>query len=161
MKIEKNKVASIDYTLKDNNGEVMDTSEGGEPLAYIHGIGNLIPGLENELEGKKEGDSFKITIEPGDAYGFRDDELTQVAPRSAFEGVEEPLEVGMQFRVQAEEGEQIATVVDIDGDNITLDANHPMAGETLNFDVSIVSIREATEEELEHGHPHGPGGTHH
>ncbi len=161
MKITKSTVASLEYTLTDNDGEVMDTSEGREPLAYIHGIGNLIPGLEKELEGKEEGDSFQVSIPPKEAYGKRDEALMQVAPRADFAGVEEPLEKGMQLEFQSEQGDQVATVIAIDGDNITLDANHPLAGETLNFKVSIVSIREATEDELQHGHAHGPGGAHH
>lgn len=161
MQIGKNKVATIDYTLTNAEGAVLDSSEGGEPMAYIQGIGNLIPGLEAALEGKSVGDALQVTIQPEQAYGVRDEDLVQVVDRSAFQGMRE-LEVGMQFHAQSDRGDtQVIWVADIDGDEITIDGNHPLAGETLNFDVKVVDVREATEEELDHGHVHGPGGHHH
>jgi len=153
MVIEKNKVVSIDYTLKGSDGEVIDSSEGQEALQYLHGSGNIIPGLEKQLEGKKAGDAVKAVIDPKEAYGDRDDELIMQFPKSAFEGTEN-LEPGMQFEASNEGGMQIFTIVGIEGETVTVDGNHPLAGETLHFDVKITEVRDATEEELEHGHPH-------
>jgi FKBP-type peptidyl-prolyl cis-trans isomerase SlyD len=160
MQISANMVVSIDYTLTDDQGAVIDSSEGREPLAYIQGIGNIIPGLENALEGKAQGDSLKVSIAPEDGYGERSDELTQAVPKQMFEGNDE-IQVGMQFQTMTDNGPQVVTVVDIDDENVTVDGNHPLAGENLNFDVTIVDIREATAEELEHGHVHGPEGHDH
>ncbi len=160
MQIAKNTVVSIDYTLTDDSGEVLDTSKGAEPLVYMQGVGNLIPGLEKALEGKQAGDQFKVSIPPEEAYGLRDEENMEDVPLSAFQGDEE-LEVGMQVEVQHDHGAHIMTVAAIDEDTITLDANHPLAGETLHFDVSVVSVREATAEEMQHGHAHGGDGHHH
>ncbi|MFV8835611.1 peptidylprolyl isomerase [Aquisalimonas sp.] len=153
MQIAKDKVVAIDYTLKDDDGSVLDTSEGKEPLAYLHGSGNIIPGLEKALEGKEEGEEVSVNIPPEEAYGERREDLTQVVPRNLFQGVDE-LQVGMQFQAQAEGGEQIVTITGIEGDDVTVDANHPMAGVPLNFDVKVVEVRDATEEEKEHGHAH-------
>ncbi len=160
MQISANMVVSIDYTLTDDQGAVIDSSEGRGPLAYIQGIGNIIPGLENALEGKAQGDSLKVSIAPQDGYGERNDELTQAVPKQMFEGNDE-IQVGMQFQTMTESGPQVVTVVEIDDENVTVDGNHPLAGENLNFDVTIVDIREATAEELEHGHVHGPEGHDH
>jgi FKBP-type peptidyl-prolyl cis-trans isomerase SlyD len=160
MHIAINKVVNIHYTLTNDEGEVLDSSHGKQPLAYIHGIGNIIPGLESALEGRGVGDKFQVTIAPEDAYGERSDELVQTVPRSAFEGVKEILP-GMQFQAQSPEGVQLVTVIEVDGDDVTLDGNHPMAGITLNFDVEVADIRDATAEELDHGHVHGAGGHHH
>ncbi len=160
MQIKKNTVVAIDYTLTDKNGEVMDSSKAHGPLSYIHGNGNLISGLEKKLEGKKPGDSLTVSVPPEEGYGVRDEKAVQVLSREVFKGVES-LEVGMQFQVQQEEGDQIFTVVAIEGDKVTVDGNHPLAGETLNFEVTVVSTREATEEEIEHGHVHEQGGHHH
>jgi FKBP-type peptidyl-prolyl cis-trans isomerase SlyD len=159
MQIAKDKVVSIEYTLKDDEGTLLDTSQGRDPLAYLHGAGNIIPGLEQALEGKQAGESLSVRIDPKDAYGERSDELQQVVPRQLFQGVE-TLEPGMQFQAQAEGGVQIVTVKAVEDDNVTVDANHPLAGVTLNFDVSVVEVRDANAEELEHGHVHGPGGHH-
>ncbi len=153
MIIEKDRVVSIDYSLRDNGGNLIDSSEGGEPLAYLHGNGNIIPGLEKQLAGKKAGDSLKCVIEAVDAYGERDDSLVFKVPKTEFEGAE--VEVGMQFEAHGEEGAQIVTVVKVEQDEVTIDANHPLAGEQLHFDVKIVEVREASAEELEHGHVHG------
>jgi len=160
MQIAKNKVAVIEYTLKNNDGEVLDTSEGGEPMAYIQGVGNLIPGLEDALEGKAVGDDVQVTIPPEKAYGIQNDELVQVVERGVFQGVDD-LQVGMQFQAQSDEGVQVIWIAEIDGDKVTIDGNHPLAGETLNFDVKVVEVRDASAEELDHGHVHGPGGHHH
>ncbi len=160
MQISANMVVSIDYTLTDDKGEVIDSSEGRGPLAYIQGIGNIIPGLENALEGKAQGDSLKVSIAPEDGYGERSDDLTQAVPKEMFEGAEE-MQVGMQFQTMTESGPQVVTVISIDDEHVTVDGNHPLAGENLNFDVTIVDIREASAEELEHGHVHGPEGHDH
>ena len=150
------------YTLKDNSGEVLDSSEGKEPLAFIQGIGNIIVGLEEELEGKAVGDKISATVAPGKGYGVRNEENVHVVPLSGFQADgEEKLVEGMQVRVETNEGVSIADVAKIDGEEVTLDLNHPLADETLHFDVEVVDIREATKEELEHGHAHGPGGHHH
>jgi FKBP-type peptidyl-prolyl cis-trans isomerase SlyD len=160
MQIAANKVVQIHYTLTNDDGEVLDSSKGQGPLAYIHGIGNIIPGLEQALDGRAIGDKFQVTIPPEDAYGVRNDDLVQAVPRGAFEGVDEILP-GMQFHAQSPDGLQLFTVVDVAGDEVVLDGNHPMAGITLNFDVEVAGIRDATAEELDHGHVHGPGGHHH
>jgi len=153
MIVEKDRVVSIDYTLRDNNGNLIDSSEGSDPLEYLHGNGNIIPGLEKALAGKKAGDKLTCSIAAADAYGERDDSLIFKVNKSEFEGAD--IEVGMQFEAHGEEGAQIVTVVGIEGEEVTIDANHPLAGETLNFDVKVVDVREATSEELEHGHVHG------
>ena len=156
MQITKHKVASIHYTLTDNDGKVLDSSVGREPLTYIQGIGNLIPGMENGLEGKSKGDKFNIKVSPEEGYGVKDEALTQNVPRSAFGN--QDIKVGMQF--QTEQG-SVVTVSKVGLSDITVDANHPLAGVELNFDVEVLEIRSATEEELAHGHVHGPGGHHH
>jgi len=160
MQITKNKVAAIDYTLTDDAGEVLDTSDGQEPLWYLHGVGGIIPGLERELEGKEAGDSLKVAVAPADAYGVRDDALEQEVSRDQFEGADE-LELGMQFQVDSEAGPMVVTVVQIDDDVVTIDGNHPLAGESLNFDVTVREVRDATDDELSHGHVHGSGGCEH
>ncbi len=160
MQIATNTVVTIDYTLKDDDQSVLDTSQGQEPLSYIHGIGNLIPGLEKALAGKSEGDRVQVTISPDDAYGERDEDLLQAIPRERFERANE-IEVGMQFHTQSDEGMQVVTVVGVDGESITIDGNHPLAGKTLHFDVQIVGVREASAEEISHGHVHGAGGHQH
>ncbi|HAZ41283.1 MAG TPA: peptidylprolyl isomerase [Methylococcaceae bacterium] len=160
MQIENQKVVSIHYTLTNEAGQVLDSSENQEPLAYIHGHGNIIPGLENALAGLSKGEKLKVTVAPADGYGERDDSMVQAVPRSAFQGVDD-ITPGMQFQAQSPEGIQLVTVVSVEGDEVTLDGNHPMAGITLIFDVEITDVRDATAEELDHGHVHGPGGHHH
>lgn len=160
MQIAKDLVASIEYTLTDATGAVIDSSVGNEPLAYLHGAGNIIPGLENALEGKKAGDSLTVTVAPEDGYGEKNDGLIQVVPKDMFQGVDN-IEAGMQFHAQTDHGMQVITVAAVEGDNITVDGNHPLAGQTLKFDVKIIEVRAASEEELEHGHVHGAGGHHH
>ncbi|MDH5180224.1 MAG: peptidylprolyl isomerase [Gammaproteobacteria bacterium] len=161
MQIAKHSVVTIDYTLRDNDGTVIDTSSGGEPLVYLHGAMNIIPGLENALEGKSKGESLSVAVEPAEGYGERNDEMVQSVPKEMFEGVDE-IHVGAQYHAASPEGHPIMiTVLEVNEDNIVIDGNHPLAGVTLNFDVQIVDIRVATEEELAHGHAHGPGGHHH
>jgi len=161
MQIQKDKVVTIDYTLKNDDGEIIDSSNDGEPLAYIHNSGHIIPGLESALDGKKAGESVSVRVPPEDGYGLRDDALTQVMPRAAFEGVDN-IEVGMQFHAEGVDGGmQVITVAAIDGDEITIDGNHPLADQHLNFDVEIKDVRDASAEELDHGHVHGPGGHDH
>lgn len=151
--IGKNAVVSINYTLTNDAGEVMDTSEGREPLTYLHGANNLIPGLEKEMEGKSSGQSFKVTIPPSEAYGESNPELVQTLSKDMFKGVDK-VEPGMGFTAQGPQGEQHIVVTAVDGDQVTIDANHPMAGKTLHFAVEIVNVRDASEEEIEHGHVH-------
>ena len=161
MHIADNSVVTIHYTLTNDAGEMVDTSDGREPLVYLHGAQNIIPGLERELSGKVVGDSFDVTIQPEDAYGIANPELVQTVPHSAFEGVDK-VEPGMQFQARGDDGNtQVITVTEIGDDGITVDGNHPLAGQVLNFSVSVEDIREASQEELEHGHVHGPGGHHH
>ena len=147
-------VVSMHYTLTDNEGNVLDSSEGGEPLTYLHGAGNIIPGLEKALVGKVEGDTQQVTVQPAEGYGEVMSELMQTVDKAAFQGVES-VEVGMSFEAQTSDGSvQHIVVSKVDGDQVTVDANHPLAGVVLNFDVEIISVREATEEEIAHGHVH-------
>jgi FKBP-type peptidyl-prolyl cis-trans isomerase SlyD len=159
MNVADQKVVSIDYTLTNNAGEVIDSSKGREPLAYLHGAGNIIPGLEKALEGKQSGDSVQAKIPPEEGYGVKDPQLVQAVPRDRFPAKD--ISVGMQFQAQGGGQTRVVTVVGVDPDNVTIDANHPLAGETLNFDVKVVEVRDATPEELSHGHVHGAGGHHH
>ncbi len=161
MQIAANKAVSIDYTLTNDAGDVIDSSAGGAPLVYLHGAGNIIVGLEKALEGKNVGDELSVAIEPEDAYGEYSAELVATLTREMFEGVDE-LEVGMQFHASAPDGGmQIVTIRDIAGDDVTVDGNHPLAGQRLNFKVKVVDVREANAEEIAHGHIHGEGGHHH
>jgi FKBP-type peptidyl-prolyl cis-trans isomerase SlyD len=160
MNIAKDKVASIDYTLTNDAGEVIDSSSGREPLAYIHGAGGLIPGLEKELEGKVKGDKLIAIIAPEQAYGVRSEELVQDIPLDRFEDKSE-IQVGAQFQVSNGDHTHIATVIEIGETDIKVDMNHPLADQTLHFDVEVMEVREPTKEELEHGHVHGAGGHHH
>ena len=157
MIISADKVVSIDYTLRSDAGEVLDTSSGAAPLEYLHGASNIIAGLEQALEGKITGDDFTVTIPPEEAYGVRTEDLVQVVSREVFDDVEE-LAVGMMFQVRDEDGGQVMTITAIDGADVTLDGNHPLAGQTLHFEISVKAVREATDEELRHGHPHSAGG---
>jgi len=156
MKISKQKVVSFDYTLTDNAGVVIDSSDGHEPLVYIHGSGFLIPGLEVKMEGKKAGDAFQVTVQPADAYGVRDDSLVKEVERDMFGDVDK-LEAGMQFEAETEDGIEVVTVTAVGEDTVTVDGNHPLADVTLNFDIKVGDVRDATAEELEHGHVHGAG----
>jgi len=148
MTITKNKFATIHYTLKDMDGVQLDSSLGLEPLGYIHGNGYLIPGLEAQLEGKAPGDKFSCTIEPKDAYGERDERLVTQLPKDRFE-MNSPIEVGMHFQVMTPAGPTIVSVVAVDGDLITIDGNHEMAGKTLNFEIEVLDVRDASQDELD------------
>ncbi len=159
MTVTKDKVVSIEYTLKDSEGNIIDASNGN-PLAYLHGHGQIIPGLEAALEGKNVGDKLTVTVAAADAYGERVEQLVQEVPRQLFQGVEN-IEVGMRFEAQSEQGVHSVEVTKVDGDTITVDGNHPLAGKALTFDVEIKDVRDATEEELAHGHAHGTGGVQH
>ena len=159
MTIQRNKVVTINYTLTDETGSLLESSEGQEPLTYLHGVGNIIPGLEASLEGKSVGASLKVSVPPEEGYGVWDQEKVVDIPKSQFSGVD-TVEAGMQFSVQSEAGEEVVTVSKVEGEMVTIDANHPLAGKTLTFDVTIVGVRDATAEELDHGHVHGHGGHH-
>ncbi|HET9032621.1 MAG TPA: peptidylprolyl isomerase [Dokdonella sp.] len=160
MQISERKVASFHYTLTNDAGDVLDSSEGREPLAYLHGAGNIVPGLESEMTGRSAGDKFKVDVTPENGYGTYIEELVQVVPRESFQGVDE-LAVGMQFQAQTAQGAIAVVVTAIEGDQVTVDGNHPLAGETLHFDVEIAEVRDASEEETQHGHVHGVGGHQH
>lgn len=160
MQISQNTVASIDYKLTDGDGQVLDTSEGREPLNYLHGAGNLIPGLESALEGSAPGEEVSVTVDPSEGYGERDENLIQQVPKSAFEGVDQ-IEAGMRFQATDEQGQgRVVTVTGVQDEEVTVDANHPLAGVPLNFDVNVVDVREASAEEIEHGHVHTGEGDH-
>jgi FKBP-type peptidyl-prolyl cis-trans isomerase SlyD len=159
MQISANKVVSIHYTLTNNEGDVLDTSSGGEPLNYIQGIGALIQGMEEGLEGKSLGDKLQLKIAPEKGYGVLQMEMIQQVPMSAFGG--QMVSPGMQFEAGSEEQRFIVTVKEVTDEFVIIDGNHPLAGVELNFDVEVLEVREATEEELAHGHVHGPGGHHH
>ena len=159
MAIGTDSVVSIHYTLKDDTGTVLDRSEAGVPLAYLHGHGNLIAGLEQELTGKNAGDELTVTVPAAQGYGEYDESLVQSVPRRSLRGIKD-VKVGMRLHAQSAEGTQALTVTKILGDMVTLDGNHPLAGKSLHFDVRIEEVRAATEEELSHGHVHGPHGHH-
>ncbi|MDP2903434.1 MAG: peptidylprolyl isomerase [Methylovulum sp.] len=159
MQVADNMAVSIHYTLTNDDGEVIDSSEGNGPLMYLHGAGNIISGLENALLGKAVGDKFNVRIDAEHAYGELMDDRVQVIARDMFEGVDE-IEVGMQFHADVSDGPGVIAVVNIDGDDITIDGNHPLAGIPLSFAVEIVDIRPASHEEMAHGHIHGAGCDH-
>jgi FKBP-type peptidyl-prolyl cis-trans isomerase SlyD len=159
MQITANKVVTIDYTLKDNDDQIIDQSNNGE-FAYLHGARNIIPGLENALENKQSGDSVTVSIEPKDGYGEREPSMMQVVPMDMFDDPNQVV-VGQQFHAHGPEGQDIMiTVANIDGDQVTIDGNHPLAGIHLNFDVKVIDVRDATEQEIEHGHVHHHGHDH-
>ncbi len=154
MQVAEKTVVSMNYTLKDDNGTVLDSSENRDPLSFIAGKGMIIPGLENALMGKEPGEEVSVTIAPEEAYGEYNEDMSIQVSTDQFQG-DEKVTVGMQVQAHNKDGStQILTVKDIEGDQVTLDANHPLAGQTLHFDVSIEDVREATEEELDHGHTH-------
>ena len=151
MQVIKDAVASIHYTLKNDEGMVLDTSEGRDPLPYLHGAGNIVPGLEAALEGKTAGEEVQVRIEPAEAYGEKNDQMIQTIPREHMpEGVE--LQVGMQLQAQTPDGQaQVVTIVALTNTDVTLDGNHPLAGVALNFAVEIVDVRKATQAEISSG----------
>ena len=153
MKIENNRAVQIHYTLKDDQGEILDSSMDRGPLPYIHGVGALIPGLESELLGKEAGEKFTAVIAPENGYGEYDEGYVFQVGASEFEEDDE-IEVGMQIQLDTENGPAIATITKIEDEEVTLDLNHPLAGVSLHFDVEVIDVREATPEELDHGHVH-------
>jgi FKBP-type peptidyl-prolyl cis-trans isomerase SlyD len=160
MQIAKHSVVTIDYTLTAPDGQVLDTSRGKQPLTYLHGVGGIIPGLEAALNGKTAGDAINVTIPPEQGYGQKDPGMVQAVPREAFKGTTD-IKPGMQFQAQSPQGPRVVTVVAVNDKEVTVDANHPLAGMELKFDVDVKDVREATPEEISHGHVHGPGGHHH
>lgn len=156
MNVADNMAVSIHYTLTNDDGQVLDSSIGDEALVYLHGGGNIISGLEKALHGKVAGDKFNVRIAPEDAYGELMEEMIQVISRDMFEGIDN-IEVGMQFHADVSSGTGVVTVVNIEDDDITIDGNHPLAGLALTFDVEVIDVRAATEEEAAHGHIHGAG----
>ncbi|MFA7566155.1 MAG: peptidylprolyl isomerase [Alkalispirochaeta sp.] len=158
MKVEQNTVVTIEYTLKNDAGDVLDSSDDTGGMSYLHGHQNIVPGLEKALDGKDVGEKINTTVNSDEGYGKRQEELVFNVPRDRLP--EGELEVGMQFRAQAQDGqEMVVHLVDIGDDEVTLDGNHPLAGEDLHFDVTVTDVRGATEEEISHGHVHD--GTHH
>lgn len=160
MQIADNSVVSIHYTLTNDGGEILDASKEGEPLTYLQGVGNLISGLESALLGKSAGEKMQVRVMPEQGYGLRDERLIQQVPRRAFQGVKNVKE-GMRFQTQGPNGATSVLITRVIGDMVTVDGNHPLAGQVLNFAVEIADVRAASEVELEHGHVHGPGGHHH
>ena len=160
MQIGERTVATFHYTLTDAAGTVIDSSDGRAPLSYLHGAGNIVPGLEKEMSGKKQGDTFNVVVAPEEGYGMPNPMMIQVVPREAFQGVD-TLEVGMEFQAQTPQGPMSVAIAKIDGDEVTVDGNHPLAGQTLDFAIEVTDVRDASLEELTHGHVHGPGGHHH
>jgi FKBP-type peptidyl-prolyl cis-trans isomerase SlyD len=155
------KVVSIHYPLTDDAGEVVDSSKGNPPLEFLQGAGNIVPGLEEALVGRARGDKFKVDVSPEKGYGVHDPRGLQRIPRDAFPD-DVDLEPGMQFGAEDPQGESTTVwIVKVESDQVVIDANHPMAGKTLHFDISIEAVRDATREEIAHGHPHGEHGHHH
>ncbi len=159
MRIGKGCVVRMNYTLRDESGVTIESSEGREPLTYLHGLGHLIPGLEKTLDGSQAGLKATVTVRPQDAYGEKDPQAVIRAERSDFpEGL--TLEPGVEVQAETPDGPITFIVMSLEGDDVVLDANHPLAGKTLTFDVEVLEVREATADELAHGHVHGPGGAH-
>lgn len=159
MQIADKHVVTLHYTVKTQDGDIIDESQSSEPLAFIQGSHYMIEGLEKALYGKQKGDKFALTVEPNEAYGNRQEQLVQEVPVSMFSNMD--VEVGMSFRATTDEGEQSVIIIDKDDEIVTIDGNHPLSGMTLSFDVSIEDVREATSDELAHGHVHGAGGCGH
>lgn len=159
MQATQDSVVSIHYVLRDTEGEIIDQSAEGQPLAYLHGHGNIVPGLEEAIEGASPGDEVKTTVEPDKAYGHHREDLIQKVSRDAFQGVDE-LAPGMSFRAESNAGPMIVTVTQVEGDEVTVDGNHALAGQTLDFTVSVADVREASAGEIEHGHVHDDDDSH-
>ncbi len=160
MQIAERTVASFHYTLTNDAGTVIDASGGAEPLSYLHGVGNIVPGLEKAMEGRSAGDKFDVKVSPEEGYGVPNEMLVQVVPSEAFQGVDE-VEVGMQFQAQTPQGAISVVIAKIEDGMVTVDGNHPLAGQNLNFAIEVVDVREASLEEVTHGHVHGAGGHNH
>ena len=153
MEIANDKVVQFNYTLKNDEGQVLDSSEGREPLGYLHGRGAIVPGLEAAMAGKAVGDAFNVAVEPAQGYGEHNPEMVQAVPRDRFQDIDE-IAPGMQFQAQTPAGPRVVTVTAVSEAEVTVDANHPLAGQTLHFDIDIVEVRDATAEVLDHGHAH-------
>lgn len=160
MKISNNTVVVMHYAVSDSEDTLIDSSYDDEPLEIIYGTGYLIAGLEDALEGHQAGDKFEVSVNADQAYGERDDDYVQVVPKALFESIDD-LAVGSQLRASTDDGEQTVIVIDVQDDTITVDGNHPLAGLDLKFDVEIIEVRDATEEEITHGHVHAEGGCGH
>lgn len=159
--IKQNSVVTMHYELKDDQGEVLDSSKGQDPMVYLQGAGNIIIGLEEQLLGKTVGDQIEAVIAPEKGYGMPVEALVQIVPKAAFGEDVDKVEVGMRFQAETEQGPVPVVVTAMDNENVTVDGNHPLAGKELHFNVSIAEVRDASSEELEHGHVHGPGGHDH
>ena len=160
MNISKNTVVSLAYTLKDDEGNILDKADANEPFIYLHGHGGIIPGLENAVEGKSVDDAFTIAVSPEEAYGERNEGLLQEVSKEMFGDIDpSELKEGHQFHAETDQGMQIITLHKVGEDTVTIDGNHPMAGLKLHFELSVLDIREATEEEISHGHIHADGGS--
>lgn len=159
MIISENAAVLFHYTLTDEQDTQLDSSKGKEPLAYLHGHKNIIPGLEQAMEGKQAGDVMVVTVEAADAYGEFQEQMIQEVPRKTFQA--DDINVGMRFEAQTPNGPMSVVVTEVTDETVTVDGNHPLAGKTLTFDVRVDTVREATEEELTHGHVHGAGGHQH
>ncbi len=159
MQISNNTAVTIHYTLTSDTGEEIDSTRGSEPMVYLHGNNNIIGGLEKALHSKNAGDKVNVRVEPSDAYGEYNDQMVQVISRAMFDGIDQ-LSVGMQFHAAVNSDSGVVTITKIDGDEITIDSNHPLAGQALNFDVEIVNVRLATKDEISHSHVHVAGCSH-
>lgn len=160
-KIGEKRVVTLHYTLKSSKGEVIDSSVGSDPLTYLHGGGEMVPGFEKALIGKKAGEKHAFTVAPADGYGERKGKGPQRVPKAAFEGIGD-IEVGMALDTEGDDGRsQTVWIAAIDNDFVTIDINHPLAGETLHFEVEVLAVRKATPDEMKHGHAHGAHGHHH
>ena len=160
MKITKDSVVQFHYTITDDKGEQLDTSRTGDPMAYLHGHDNMIVGVETALEGREKGENFQVTVAPKDGYGERQEDAIQRVPTKHLMGAKK-WSPGMVAIVQTEQGQRQVTVIKVGRFMVTVDLNPPLAGKTLNFDIDVVDVREATQEEIEHGHAHGVGGHNH
>ena len=159
MQIGDQKVVTLHYTLTDNDGKVIDKSEDGS-FAYLHGASNIIPGLEDALTGKSAGEEMSVSVSPEQAYGVRDEAMLQQVPKNMFED-DSQIAVGTQFHAQGPNGEMlVVTVMEVEDEHVLVDGNHPLAGETLHYDITVIDVRDATEEEISHGHVHMPGHHH-
>lgn len=155
MNVETQKAVTLTYTLTDDQGNILDKADTNEPFIYLHGTGGVIPGLEKALDGKSVDEQMIVNLKAAEAYGDRSDNLIQEVPKEMFGELDDKdMFVGAQFHAETDQGMQVVTVNAINEETITIDGNHPMAGKDLNFDVTVVAVRDATEEELAHGHIH-------
>jgi FKBP-type peptidyl-prolyl cis-trans isomerase SlyD len=159
MQIARNRIVTIDFTMFSEENEVLESSLEEGPLVYMHGVGELPEGLEDELDGKQAGDAVDVTLAPADAYGEYDASLVQAVPRDQFEGMED-IAVGMRFEADTDEGPRPVHVIALENNDVIVDGNEPYAGRTVRFEVKVLGVREAETDEIEHGHAHGPGCEH-